>query len=102
MRACGGDRLLTARDRLAGPRNGVSGRAAGPQPDEDQGRQRAAVRLHWARPISPPLTGATAWRLASIRGMACKYPPAKPGALGCEPLKAVGRVADAAREFGAA
>jgi hypothetical protein len=26
-----------------------------------------------------------------------KYPPAKPGALGCEPLKAVGRVADAAR-----
>jgi hypothetical protein len=27
----------------------------------------------------------------------CKYPPAKPGALGCEPLKAVGRVADAAR-----
>ena len=31
-----------------------------------------------------------------------KYPPAKPGALGCEPLKAVGRVADAAREFGAA
>ena len=31
-----------------------------------------------------------------------KYPPAKPGALGLEPLKAVGRVADAARELGAA
>jgi outer membrane protein OmpA-like peptidoglycan-associated protein len=26
----------------------------------------------------------------------CKYPPAKPGALECEPLKAVGGVADAA------
>ena len=26
-----------------------------------------------------------------------KYPPAKPGALGCEPLEAVGWVADAAR-----
>ena len=31
-----------------------------------------------------------------------KYPPAKPGALGCEPLKAVGRVADATRELRAA
>jgi hypothetical protein len=28
--------------------------------------------------------------------MASKYPPAKPGALGCEPLEAVGGVADAA------
>ena len=31
-----------------------------------------------------------------------KYPPAKPGALGLEPLKAVGRVADAACKRGAA
>jgi hypothetical protein len=35
------------------------------------------------------------WTYSAVVGG--KYPPAKPGALGCEPLKAVGRVADAAR-----
>jgi hypothetical protein len=33
-----------------------------------------------------------------LRDFAGKYPPAKPGALGLEPLKAAGGVADAAPE----
>ena len=52
----------------------------------------------------PDLCSNHGMRLVVIhrhRGVS-KYPPAKPGALGCEPLKAVGRVADAARELGAA
>ena len=49
------------------------------------------------------------WPIASADGIICinmihispwdatgKYPPAKPGALKCEPLEAVGGVADAA------
>jgi NAD(P)-dependent dehydrogenase (short-subunit alcohol dehydrogenase family) len=55
------------------------------------------LRVHlMARPIALRPSGRAC---GSAR---VSIPRAKPGALGCGPLKAVGRVADAARELGAA
>ena len=64
------------------------------EPARQSLRQRQGRELHQRRSRPRRSTAAPT--------PTCKYPPAKPGALGFEPLKAVGRVADAAREVGAA
>ena len=73
----------------------------GPPPTSDGGSFAAGGRDLDGEP--PTDRGTVEERVSAVFTVGgSEYPPAKPGALGCEPLKAVRRVADAARELGAA
>ena len=62
------------------------------------GDKRASVDLKWMPTDSSMAAHSTRRRPRQVpsSGQLSKYPPAKPGALGCEPLKAADGAADAA------